>query len=144
MAVFNFRTTEDSSPGGGVYKIGTKTASVEGSGYSATFSFASSKYPEVNFSAINANNFFTTTTWDGVRTEISTRGGCNVQMNYYGGSVAVTDYKFSDGTVTVKVSGYCRGAASTGFVIDSGDISPDDYKFATPTITLYLCRSSIL
>lgn len=138
MAIFNFKTTEDATLGGGVYKVGTKKATVSGTTHSTSFTLDNSKFPDVSLGALTADNFFASTTWDRVSTGITAHDAANVQMNYSGGS-SVINYDPSSGVATI--TGRTRFAESTGYGLDGGSTTPNDRKYCTPTHTLYVSRN---
>lgn len=146
MANFNFKTSEETALGGGVYKVGTKTSVANNDGsYSTVFTITQDKCPNVPLASINKNHCFKKTSWpSGVSTQITTRGGCNVQMGYYGGSAEITNYSVSGNTATITVSGKCRGAYSTGYAFEGGSITANDYKRCAPSHTVYISRDAII
>ena len=94
MAVFNFKATEDSTPGGGVIKLGTGTS----------FTLRQSDYPDYNLANMTSNNFFKNTVCKSSSSvgQKNHDAYTNVRAIYSGGSATI-DYKFSNGVGTVTV-----------------------------------------
>lgn len=132
MATFNFKTTEDDRPGGGVYKI---------PGNGPTWNIKQSDYPRVNMSGLTASNFFAATSCNGAKASVYTSSGwCNIGGRYTGGNKGTISVSHTSSGVTVTIVGavnrsaYCyKESGETGSATKAG----------TFNYTLYMCRTQI-
>lgn len=102
MAIFNFKTTEDTTPGGGVYKIG------EGN----QIKIRQSDYPDVNLASLTEKNFFKKTTClsSGQVGRYNSVDYTNVHCSFNGGSTPIS-YRYSNGEGTVTIPEMPRAVA---------------------------------
>ena len=134
MATFNFKVTEDDSPGGGVYRI---------PGGGPSWNIKQSDYPNVNLSNMNANNFFVATScntspdyaW------VRTSEYQNVAGSYKGGNKGSLSVSHTSSGLSVSIVGAANRSATISKYIGT---SGSNTQYAGFSNTLYMSRSPIV
>lgn len=133
MATFNFKTTEDDRPGGGVYRI---------PGNGPTWQIRQSDYPDVNLAGMSDKNFFAAAVClAGTKASVTSNEDQNISCNYAGGNAGKISYSFAGGIGEVSIIGAVNRKGSIEKYLGSSNSKKT--STGSMTYTLYMSRTAI-